>query len=89
MSSAVARRRCRIGPRRDARSWRCVDTAMLIAAAGFAAFRPNTGTETDRRPAAINIAVSTQRHDLASLRGPILQRLRATAEDISRLLRAT
>ena len=39
--------------------------------------------------AAINIAVASSRHDLASLRGPLLTRLRATADDISRLLRAT
>lgn len=44
----------------------------------------------DARPAAaINIAVSTQRHDVESLRGPLLERLRATADDISRLLRST
>jgi IclR family pca regulon transcriptional regulator len=43
----------------------------------------------DRLPAAaINIAVSTQRHDVASLRGPLLDRLRATADDISLRLRS-
>ncbi|WP_345801344.1 IclR family transcriptional regulator [Microbacterium sp. AZCO] len=43
----------------------------------------------DPRPvAAINIAVATTRHDLASLRGPLLERLRATADDISVRLRA-
>lgn len=44
----------------------------------------------DAKPAAaINIAVASSRHDLASLRGPLLTRLRATADEISRLLRAT
>ncbi|MEU1972145.1 IclR family transcriptional regulator [Microbacterium sp. NPDC019599] len=38
--------------------------------------------------AAVNIAVATQRHDLDSLRGPLLDRLRATAEDISVRLRS-
>ena len=43
----------------------------------------------DRLPAAaINIAVSTPRHDVASLRGPLLERLRATADDISLRLRS-
>jgi len=50
---------------------------------------PVFGRDASKPAAAINIAVSTQRHDLASLRGPILDRLRATADDISRLLRAT
>ncbi|MDR7183811.1 IclR family pca regulon transcriptional regulator [Microbacterium trichothecenolyticum] len=50
---------------------------------------PVFGRDAAKPAAAINIAVSTQRHDLASLRGPILDRLRATADDISRLLRAT
>jgi IclR family pca regulon transcriptional regulator len=50
---------------------------------------PVFGKDAAKPAAAINIAVSTQRHDLASLRGPILDRLRATADDISRLLRAT
>ncbi len=44
---------------------------------------------TARPAAAINIAVASSRHDLASLRGPLLKRLRATADDISRLLRST
>ncbi|UUT36159.1 IclR family transcriptional regulator [Microbacterium elymi] len=38
--------------------------------------------------AAINIAVASSRHGLDSLRGPMLERLRATADDISRRLRA-
>ncbi len=43
----------------------------------------------DARPAAaINIAVATNRHDLASLRGPLLEQLRATADDISLRLRS-
>jgi IclR family transcriptional regulator, pca regulon regulatory protein len=43
----------------------------------------------DPRPAAaVNIAVSTQRHDVASLRGPLLDRLRETADDISVRLRS-
>ena len=33
--------------------------------------------------AAINVAVSTARHDVESLRGPILERVRATAAEIS------
>lgn len=44
----------------------------------------------DTRPAAaINIAVASSRHDLDALRGSLLDRLRATAENISRLLRST
>lgn len=44
----------------------------------------------DTRPAAaINIAVASSRHDVDALRGALLERLRAAAEDISRLLRAT
>lgn len=44
----------------------------------------------DVRPAAaINIAVASSRHDVDALRGPLLEKLRATAEEISRLLRAT
>lgn len=39
--------------------------------------------------AAINIAVASSRHDLESLRGPLLERIRATADDISRRLRAS
>lgn len=43
----------------------------------------------DARPAAaINIAVNTTRHDLASLRGTLLERARATAADISLRLRS-
>lgn len=42
-----------------------------------------------RPAAAINIAVASSRHDVGSLRGSLLEQLRATAEDISRLLRAT
>lgn len=43
----------------------------------------------DGKPAAaINIAVSTQRHDLTSLRGPLLDKLKATADDISMRLRS-
>lgn len=38
--------------------------------------------------AAINIAVSTARHDVDALRGDILSRARATADDISSRLRA-
>lgn len=38
----------------------------------------------DERPvAAVNIAVATTRHDVASLRGPLLERLRRAADDIS------
>jgi IclR family pca regulon transcriptional regulator len=38
----------------------------------------------DARPvAAINIAVATTRHDVASLRGPLLERLQRAADDIS------
>jgi IclR family pca regulon transcriptional regulator len=44
----------------------------------------------DLKPAAaINIAVASNRHDLASLKGPLLERLRATADDISVRLRAS
>lgn len=39
--------------------------------------------------AAINIAVAASRHDLASLRGPLLEAIRATADDISLRLRST
>ncbi|WP_166980814.1 IclR family transcriptional regulator [Paramicrobacterium fandaimingii] len=39
--------------------------------------------------AAINIAVASSRHDVNSLRGLLLDRLRSTADAISRLLRAT
>ena len=37
----------------------------------------------DRPVAAINIAVAVNRHDVASLRGPLLDALSATAKDIS------
>ncbi len=44
----------------------------------------------DTRPAAaINIAVASSRHDVASLRGPLRERLQTTADDISRRLRAS
>ena len=44
----------------------------------------------DRLPAAaINIAVNSNRHDVATLTGPFLERLRATADDISVRLRAS
>ena len=43
----------------------------------------------DPRPAAaINIAVAASRHDVASLRGALLERLRATADEISVRLRS-
>ena len=43
----------------------------------------------DQQPAAaINIAVSASRHDVDSLRGPLLAALQATAEEISLRLRA-
>ncbi|WP_417512306.1 IclR family transcriptional regulator [Microbacterium sp.] len=38
--------------------------------------------------AAINIAVSSTRHDVDSLRGPLRERMQATADDISKRLRA-
>ncbi|GAA4157032.1 IclR family transcriptional regulator [Leifsonia shinshuensis] len=41
-----------------------------------------------RPAAAINIAVNTTRHDLAELRGPLLDRARTAAADISLRLRA-
>jgi IclR family pca regulon transcriptional regulator len=50
---------------------------------------PVFGRDAVKPAAAINIAVATTRHELAVLRGPILDRLRATADDISRLLRTT
>jgi IclR family pca regulon transcriptional regulator len=50
---------------------------------------PVFGRDAGKPAAAINIAVASSRNDVASLRGPLLARLRATAEDISRLLRAT
>lgn len=37
--------------------------------------------------AAVNIAVSSTRHDVAALRGPLLDQLRATADDITRRFR--
>jgi len=44
----------------------------------------------DPQPAAaINMAVASSRHDVAALRGPLLERVRATADVISRLLHAT
>lgn len=42
----------------------------------------------ERPAAAINIAVNTTRHELAELRGPLLERARAAAADISLRLRA-
>ncbi|QKJ20894.1 IclR family transcriptional regulator [Microbacterium hominis] len=42
----------------------------------------------DQPAAAINIAVATTRHTLAELRGPFLDRLRATADEITLRLRA-
>ena len=50
---------------------------------------PVFGRDAGKPAAAINIAVATSRHDVESLRGPLLARLRATADDISRLLRAS
>ncbi len=50
---------------------------------------PVFGRDTTKPAAAINIAVASSRHDLESLRGPLLDRIRATADDISRLLRST
>ncbi len=50
---------------------------------------PVFGRDAAKPAAAINIAVASSRHDVASLRGPLLTRLRATADDISRLLRST
>ena len=49
---------------------------------------PVFGRDAAARPRPINIAVSTQRHDVASLRGPLLDRLRETADDISVRLRS-
>ncbi|KQV06253.1 IclR family transcriptional regulator [Leifsonia sp. Root112D2] len=48
---------------------------------------PVFGRET-KPAAAINIAVASSRHDVASLRGPLRERLQATADDISLRLRA-
>jgi hypothetical protein len=42
----------------------------------------------DRPPAAVNVALWTQRHGLASLRVPLLERLRKALDDISMRLRA-
>lgn len=50
---------------------------------------PVFGRDATRPAAAINIAVASSRHDVAALRGPLLTRLRTTADDISRLLRST
>ena len=58
-------------------------------AAGCGRCRCRCSDANPKPAAAINIAVASSRHDLASLRGPLLTRLRATADDISRLLRAT
>ncbi|SDG60490.1 IclR family transcriptional regulator [Microbacterium pygmaeum] len=49
---------------------------------------PVFGRNPSQPAAAINIAVAASRHDLASLRGPLLGRLRQTADDISRRLRS-
>jgi IclR family pca regulon transcriptional regulator len=50
---------------------------------------PVFGRDASKPAAAINIAVASSRHDVAALRGPLLARLQATADDISRLLRST
>lgn len=50
---------------------------------------PVFGTDPSTPVAAINIAVASSRHDVESLRGPLLAQIRATADLISRLLRAT
>lgn len=50
---------------------------------------PVFGRDASRPAAAINIAVASSRHDLNSLRGPLLERVRSTADLISRLLRST
>lgn len=42
----------------------------------------------DTMVAAINVAVSSARHDVAALRGPLLERVRAAAADISQRLGA-
>jgi IclR family pca regulon transcriptional regulator len=49
---------------------------------------PVFGRDTRHPAAAINIAVASSRHDLASLRGPLLERLQQTADDISLRLRS-
>ncbi|MET0862439.1 MAG: IclR family transcriptional regulator [Microbacterium sp.] len=49
---------------------------------------PVFGRNPSQPAAAINIAVAASRHDLASLRGTLLDRLRQTADDISRRLRS-
>ena len=46
------------------------------------------GRDATRPAAAINIAVASSRHDIASLRGPLLERLQRTAADISLRLRS-
>lgn len=50
---------------------------------------PVFGRDAARPAAAINIAVASSRHDVDSLRGPLLESIRATADAISRLLRST
>ncbi|WP_311243595.1 IclR family transcriptional regulator [Microbacterium sp. WCS2018Hpa-23] len=50
---------------------------------------PVFGPDAARPAAAINIAVASTRHDLDSLRGPLLEKIRKTADLISRLLRST
>jgi IclR family pca regulon transcriptional regulator len=50
---------------------------------------PVFGRDPAKPAAAINIAVASSRHDIGSLRGPLLTRLLATADEISRLLRAS
>lgn len=50
---------------------------------------PVFGRDAAKPAAAINIAVASSRHDVTALRGTLLTRLRATADEISRLLRAT
>lgn len=50
---------------------------------------PVFGRDATKPVAAINIAVASSRHDMESLRGPLLARVRTTADLISRLLRST
>jgi len=49
---------------------------------------PVFGRDAGRPVAAVNIAVSSARHDLESLQGPLLTHLQATAADISLRLRS-
>ncbi|WP_296665825.1 IclR family transcriptional regulator [Demequina sp.] len=69
--------------RRDGYALQDQEVAAGLRSVSVPVFGPG-----ERPVAAINIAVAANRHDVDSLRGPLLEALRATAQEISVRLRA-